>query len=350
MDKNGGLLERIKMDFNISKGILEKEDAFKARIVYSVAGRMGYSSLFDIAENIEDYSRSNISIQHFKLRIKEILEAYLSMYPEIRKLFPGNGDDFDELVDEMYSVFLHTGTLYHKNNRIAPSAPCCSKSGKTIFTRGLSFNISQAVSGIGTYLLSDISGYRNIGIREMYDLPNGSLVDFWNELMANTKWIKISPFQDVQYLRTEAPFTNGYWSNSYKREKEVSLLRIGHNSGDLKYYLYKFVNKDCFISEIPSWMLRHKHGYRRIANACLCKKNSLPKTKYRIDCNIVYIELGYLYPLEELNLLKLYSWPGIGLIRHTDFKRVMSYDVFIIIKNLMEKMGYEFLEVKANVE
>ena len=45
-----------------------------------------------------------------------------------------------------------------------------------------------------------------------------------------------------------------------------------------------------------------------LSNACLASRGTLPPTRFKTDGAIVRVNIGYLLPPPELNLLKLYSW------------------------------------------
>lgn len=89
MNKYHGLLEKIAGELHIECGEKESIENWKARIVYSLLGRMAYASLIDRLEEDEIAVESNepVSITHFKRRICTILDSYLELYPEIGVLF-----------------------------------------------------------------------------------------------------------------------------------------------------------------------------------------------------------------------------------------------------------------------
>lgn len=73
MNKYNGLICEIADEFHISKGEAEREEVWKARVVYSLVGRMGYASLWDIQEDLQP-----ASVMHFKKRIGRLLKSYLA--------------------------------------------------------------------------------------------------------------------------------------------------------------------------------------------------------------------------------------------------------------------------------
>ena len=83
---------------------------WKARIVYTLLGQMGLSSLYD------EYPEEIISITHFKSRIKTILKTYIELYPnDLSSVFIADDKDF---ADEIYEVYRKPGHFYHINFNI----------------------------------------------------------------------------------------------------------------------------------------------------------------------------------------------------------------------------------------
>lgn len=77
------LLGKIATEFNIIKNLKEDEKSWCSRIIYSLAARMGYASLWDIQEDDKP-----ASITYFKRRVENIVKSYLIIYPEVKFLFP----------------------------------------------------------------------------------------------------------------------------------------------------------------------------------------------------------------------------------------------------------------------
>ena len=75
---------RISEDYAIRKGKSEDQNQWKARLIYSLLGKMALASLFDIDE--EDAS----SVIHMKRRIEKLQVSYREMYPELSRFLPVN--------------------------------------------------------------------------------------------------------------------------------------------------------------------------------------------------------------------------------------------------------------------
>ena len=114
-------------------------------------------------------------------------------------------------------------------------------------------------------------------------------------------------------------------------------------NGNRFYYLYQEKGGQAFVSQLPVWMTED-HFYRRVSNALLSAKQSLPAATYHEDGAIVMLRLQYLPAVEELNLIKLYSWPTSCIELPHDFNRIFAKDVFYAIKKTLEAIGYQFVK------
>ena len=335
MNKYQNLLSRISKEFSIYKGENEEINKWKSRIIYSLLGRMALASLFDTDYGTEEEEDS--SITHMKRRINKVFASYQDMYPELKTLLPM---DSTELAEEMYDIFLNTGVIYHKPNRIVMSSKSDSIVNEIKFTRGYELDSKQKISGLGTY--EQFLGQENIDqFINMFQLENIMLSQLWNIYTKKSKWDTVDINADIEYLRTKPPYNKGYWTNNIDKTGETSILKI-KTKGTYLYYLYKYENK-LYASELPQWLVENNNK-RLLTNACLRKKDVLPPTKYRIDGDLVYIEFQYLPPQSVLYLWKLYSWPLLMNKLPYDFKRICDRKVFESIKTVMIQLGYEFIE------
>ena len=135
------LLASISKQLNIPK---TTDGEWICQIVYSVAGQMALASLWDHNED-----HGSISIQHFKNRMSQIFEAYEGVYPQIGALLP---NDKADLLDEIYSIYLRTGFLYHSAYQISPAVPAPASCGSLSVYRTPSPDAQLFMSGLGYYL------------------------------------------------------------------------------------------------------------------------------------------------------------------------------------------------------
>lgn len=335
MYKYNSLLKRISDEYSIKKGRTEEESSWKARLIYSVIGKMALASLFDSVDTEE----GNItSIIHMKNRVKSMLACYKDMYPEIGLVLPSDPDNFS---DEIYNIFLHAGAIYHKPNRIVMAAKSEVQAGDIVFTRGYELEAVQMMSGLGSYILGEQT-LPEESLNKMFQLESNPLNKVWENVVGSARWSEFQSEHNTEYLRNREPFSRGYWVDKPDKSGVVSLLRTGFTGTQL-YYLYKIESGSLLASQLPQWQVEN-HNYRLLANAHLRKSGVLPPSTFKYDGDIVYLKFGYLPPPAELNLWKLYSWPKSMYSFPRDFNRVCTRKVFNVIMNLMQIKGYQFKE------
>lgn len=270
--------------------------------------------------------------------MKDLLESYCGIFNGLRKLF---GYNYENLLEEIYNVQLEGGKIYHSAYRLAPASYSASAVDDVLFARGMAPDEQQFVSGQGTYLLSS-DFQESIPLLEMFQLPDQTLTETWRYLVKTAKWNQFCPNDTTEFLRTDPPFKYGYWQREKPVAQEVTLIRMGMN-GNRFYYLYQEKGGQAFVSQLPVWMTED-HFYRRVSNALLSAKQSLPAATYHEDGAIVMLRLQYLPAVEELNLIKLYSWPTSCIELPHDFNRIFAKDVFYAIKKTLEAIGYQFVK------
>lgn len=333
MNRENDLISIMAGRYQIERGTTEPVEQWQMREIYSVLGQMAYASLWDKTEDDQP-----ISVVHFKSRMKDLLESYCGIFNGLRKLF---GYNYENLLEEIYNVQLEGGKIYHSAYRLAPASYSASAVDDVLFARGMAPDEQQFVSGQGTYLLSS-DFQESIPLLEMFQLPDQTLTETWRYLVKTAKWNQFCPNDTTEFLRTDPPFKYGYWQREKPVAQEVTLIRMGMN-GNRFYYLYQEKGGQAFVSQLPVWMTED-HFYRRVSNALLSAKQSLPAATYHEDGAIVMLRLQYLPAVEELNLIKLYSWPTSCIELPHDFNRIFAKDVFYAIKKTLEAIGYQFVK------
>ena len=333
MSEYYSLLDQIAKEFHIVQGDTEIDSSYQSRVIYSLLGRMGYASLWDVEDgNDVQY----VSIQHFKNRIRNVLRCYCNIYSDMQE----GSFNTENLCTEIENIYRATGVMYHKKNHLAPAAEHEAIVDNLTFTRGKMLSEKQCISGIGTYIRS-VSHQHNIeDVKRMFQLDLGRMDDAWRGLLKKIQWRPLDLPLSLEYLRTESPFTQKYWKNQRPSSECISLAR----TQDGCYYMYRSSDEP-LVYQLPDWMTRDG-AYRVLSNGCLMALGVLPKAQYVVDGAIVTLKLGYLYPKAELNFLSLYSWPVQYREFGKPFKRIFSREVFFTVKSIFETMGYEFMEAK----
>lgn len=335
------ILRQAAADFNIVRGETESAESFKARTIYSTICRLSYGSLWD---------KTN-SVRHFTDKAAALLNAYLKLCPDVKIS--------ENLREEIYDLYLKNGYLYHESHHVRASIFSCAKLGEIVFLRGIPPTLKVSMSGAGFYADKSLDAQNFKTLADMFLLPEKSLVDTWQEIISAATWHAGNLPGDAEFLRMSPPFKNGYWQSKPNSDGKISLARAGL-PGDKIYYLYKFDGENFQYSQIPSWqtgdeffseVLDYKNGrggiYRQISCACLANYKVLPPINFRLDGEIIYAELGYLPPPQELYLWTLYSWAQNPAILPNNFKRIFAAEIFFTFKKVFEELGYRFSEVKS---
>lgn len=333
MEKYNGLLSKIASQYHIPRGDHESENAWRARIIYSICGMMAYASLWD------DESEVLISQQHLKSRIHEIFSSYLFLYPELSNAVQYTSK---ELEDEITEQFINGGIVYQRPYDLIPSIRHEALFDDALFQRGISIDEISCVSGIGFYsLVEEKSTPWNL--ETMFGLEQKNLHQVWQTILSSASWQQSNSFAAfTEYLRLRPPFTEGYWKSNPEQTGNISILRTGMK-GSWLYYLYRCDDGKFQISPLPEWQTESQN-YLLPACACLSAQGTLPSIEYAEDGALVHVHLNYLLPPSELNFLKMYSWPENGSALPCSFHREISVEVFTAIKGVLSAEGYQFKE------
>lgn len=334
MNKYRELLSTIAQQYHIGRGDNEKETDWKARVIYSICGMMAYASLFDDGD-----IKNTVSILHLKERVRQILDDYKALYPESAGKLSDKPETFEK---EIESLFLDTGMAYHMPDRIAPSMKHEARFHTILFQRGIAIDEITSVSGCGFYSVQQHAAPSedNHAICSMFCLEQEHLLSVWQQAVAAASW-KLLPSLDGsnEYLRLQPPFSSGYWKSTPDTTGDVSLLRMGRKGAQI-YYLYRYTGAGIEVSPLPGWQVKDGQ-YRSLACACLASLGTLPPISYQQDGTLVHLQQNYLFPPRELAFLRLYSWPE-ECAAFSQFKRKLSLEVFVAMKQLLSERGYTF--------
>ena len=334
------LLNTIGMQLNIPK---TTDSEWICQIVYSVAGKMALASLWDHTED-----QSSISIQHFKHRMTQVFDAYEGIYPQISHFLPA---DKANLLEEIYSIYLRTGFLYHSAYKIAPAVSAQANSENLTICRNTSPDNNFFMSGLGFYYPQKLAS--DSTIVELFGLQQQSFENYLEELLGQSEWVPIEWPENAEFLRLDPPFSKGYWQQVPEKSPRVSLARYGEPNK--LFVFYRYYGGVYQQKTIPEWRIRDWFSsntanfgeYRRIAIALLKQYGTLPEIKTKTLGAFVEIKLGYRLPPSEEEFFKLYSWPtsyDFSSNFPQVFTRKMARQVFPMFKDTLESLGYCFLE------
>ena len=345
MRKYNELLKNVANEFHISQGAEESDEMYKCRLVYSILGRMSYASLWDIQEDGQSVSKI-----HFKRHISQLFDGYREMYPEIRPLM---SCDAEQLGKEICDIYIKTGNIYQAPYRLAPSAPCQCSTASVCLTKGMPLCLKQRVSGIGTYTSSVADQFKVVSVDDMFMLRR--VEDCWSEAVQDIRWSVCEDASLYEFLRLAPPFNRSYWTDQLPKERNLISMARTKLPGARLYYFYKQQEDSILISPIPEWRIKEpitqpddnqsdNSNYRELSNGLLLSLSVLPPIRYHSSGKLVTMSLDYLPSPAIHNFIKLYSWPGSFQNFPSNFNRVFEYDIFILFKVTLERLGYQFVE------
>ncbi|MBQ6618975.1 MAG: hypothetical protein IJH68_02365 [Thermoguttaceae bacterium] len=365
LSRYNGLLSQIAISLGLTKASEETMKGFSSRILYSAIGHLAMASLFDPSKPTrnDDMARTvpkrTVSVVHFKRRIKQLYHSYLVMYPEIRPVF------FDQIIDEkdggellakeMLLSSYRAGAVYHYPHRLASPTAIGSKpeeqDSDVVLIRGGAQFKSVFRSGLGPYVRGNPPGKRRRRkLSSMFALGRVPLVDYWEQLIHD---YSLKPSSDISggdytYLNLEnkGRYRDWYYTGKIDKSGKISLMRRRKSDG-YDYYLYRYrderIEKSKQLDEC--YVMNGEH--RRAANGCLAARGALPAIKYFPSSELVWLEIDYLPPPAEKNLIQYYSWPQVFEVEEkygtsSPYHRVMAKPVFEVILKALEPIGFVF--------
>lgn len=334
------LITSIGRQLNIPKS---DNSEWICQIVYSVAGQMALASLWDHTEE-----RCSVSLQHFQNRIAQTFDAYESLYPEIASMLP---KDRENLIKDIYSIYLRSGYLYHSAYQVSPSAPAQSSYGNLVLHRGVSPDTRLFMSGLGFYSVQ--KNHTDSSVAAMFGLQEQSFESYLNDLLGHGTWETVVWPENTEFLRLDPPFSRKYWQQVPHKDNRISLARYGEPNKI--FVFYRYYDGVYQQKAIPQWRIQDYYSddagnwgeYRRIATALLKQYGTLPEIKATAHGSLVEIKLGYRLPPSEEAFFKLYSWPvqyNFSSKTPQVFTRKMTKLIYPVFKHELETMGYCFVE------
>lgn len=156
-----GLIDDIAKEYGIKRGLSETKLSWFSRVIYSLSGQAGYSSLWDFQEDSDPPNEL-----HFKQRVRNIYGSFTDIYPGIRVNFP----DINNITEEIYRLMSSAGYIWRKGNRVCAPLYRTARGGKYVFVRGHAPGEKISVSGLGCYIPAGNSSHTDCTLSEMFGL------------------------------------------------------------------------------------------------------------------------------------------------------------------------------------
>ena len=318
-------INSISEQLDIKKGNKESLDSWKQRVLYSSIGINMLAATYDYDDDsLFGTATNSISMQHILKRGKMLFGAYNALR-EIK-----NGEtDLPEYIRKLY---IKTGYILHRNNRLTYPPPTQAKYQSIFYTRGQLPWTVTAMSGAGTYSIKEIEGVTN-SLADMFHLERTGIMEWYQAFESNIKWKIVDRLpDDVEYINIFDSASKSYWTAKLPGTG-ISLCRSKHD-GERVYKLLRI--HDVIESyTLPSWCV-DKREYFRIALALRVRSGTPPFLLIKPDDTIAVIYFNHLLPSFEQNFVELYSWP----IENRRNKRIVSIQILPMFVDLFKRMGY----------
>ena len=329
-------LKDISRDINTPQDPEEDVSRWMRRVVYSVCGRMTLAALWDCPEG------ESVSIQHIKQRCAEIMKAYCLIYPAIVSE-TDYGDHVADMVERIYEIYLESGQMYHKRNRVTPSKYICHTVSGVSFVKGIYATVDCYMSGIGPYLIQE----GDVSEDDSFHFSHPEMGLLLDSLVKGAQWVEMTRGTEAySFLKMKPPYSP-YWTKKADWTSGISMVRYdGDGNGRKQYFLATIQDGKILMSDLPAWINeRRKHVY--LTTEILKRCGTLPPVIMKKNKQLTEIEIAYRLPPEEETLLKMYTWPHRFDGEDSSFKRIVVSELHEAMKRLFLQTGFDVQEVRA---
>ena len=319
------LIDRISTDLDIKKGLHEDIDSWQKRVIYSCIGMNMLASAYDYDDFEIEPSENTVSMQHVKNRGDALAEILT------------NDTVNPELIEEIRDLYIRTGFLLHKANRLTYPNLKYSSYGDIYFSRGQTPWTVNHISGLALFATECNQENTLINWEEMFCIEEKSIMHWYEQFEKALNWSVISTLPaDVEYINISESQYQGYWQK-HSPKSGITLCR--DQRGVQQYQLIKITDK-YMRCNLPDWRVAGKE-YIRIALALRIQSDRVPSVTIRQDGKIAEIYADYLLPPFEQNMFELFSWPDS---KNISWNRVISIKILPLMIELFTRMGFKIIE------
>lgn len=329
------------------------------------------ASLYDHDEANEGNAQDgSVSMQHVKTRGERVIRAFDDLYCK-EKLFdaclsPESIHDKKEengasktkakcIASQIREIFLKTGYMLHKNNRLlAPpfSSGCFSD---VQFLRGhYPWELDHIkISGLGLYKKRPMPLTDNdtFSVQKQFCLHEQPLLQWWQKQSRNLQWQETAPVQP-QFFNLHGQIGEKYWTSECSHLKNtITLFRTVLDCASNEYGLIRTLNgrfETCKLSRAiynvyyPS-PIRPRFDTMAIALALMNDQGIPYYAKIKKGTEFSWVHIDWRLPCREQDFFELYSWPKDAA--NAPWCRMFSNDLLPLIKHMLVNLGFVIQEV-----
>lgn len=326
MITNAAFMADMSEKLCIPREVDETEQQWHNRIAFSLVGGHMLSALYDFDDDVQPSSEGSdntVSMQHIKKRGEDLVAAL----------------DIHEVdCEKLRKLFISTGYMLHKNNRLSYPLRTYANTDNISFLRGFLPWEKFSVSGTGGYMISPEKSIDTI--ERMFGIEELDINNWFSNFENHIRWQEADHLpQDVEFLNISDSAKNGYWQTRPPKQG-ITLYRTKGN-GEKEYVILR-LSKIIEKSVLPYWQIENGEYYR-IAIALRIANENAPTVTVCLKSHTAELVTDFLLPSAEQNFFELYSWATIGDSR---WRRTIAIKLYPTFKHVFERLGYKVIEVQ----
>ena len=323
------LIPEISDWLSIEKGTLESKADWQKRVLYSSVAMQMLASVYDTADDIEALYDGTVSMQHMSNRGIELV----TIYNDILDV------EVDSAVDRLRELFVETGCILHRANRLYAVQPASAPDEAMFFTRGVYPWQARQASGAGI-LVKESTGMET-DLDALFGIEPHSIADWNAHFMHTLKWRTEPLPSEVEFLNLDRYREQGYWAR--QNPTIASNLCRSLNPSQRNYRLIR-TEPEPAVADIPEWMTENA-DYRRIALGLISNHGTSPSVLFRTEGLVCYVSSGYLLPSAEQNFYELFSWPEWARGKASPFNRIIPVTMMPTLRRVFSRLGFIIKEI-----
>lgn len=333
-------------DMEIIPFLGEDLKSTKSRITYSAIGEWIKASAYDTdfkEDSKESTSKVGATKNHITRKCKKILDAYLSLYPDLNYwYYPASIDEKFNPVIEIRNRLISSGVLLSglENSLQFPQEKCAQVADDFYLYRGDTFHRKSQVVGLGSYICKpyQVPVY---SIEDMYLIPYISAKDYVIRYVqkVSNRFIKSENTPETRKFFNYNSCSSFYisWDSSYPEGGKLTVYK----DSELDYGLAKIDSGELYTLAFPKAIIENNDVRRFMYGIRKIEQNPATAT-IKIIGSMILITLPSYLPAFEQNLFYMMAWPKKNIMDRTEYiskkillpaieKLLLTLDISVII-------------------
>lgn len=323
------LIQEISNTLSIYKGMHESHADWQKRVLFSSIAMQMLASVYDTDDDIESLHDGTVSMQHMRNRGIELF----TIYNDVLEV------EIDSVVDRLRELFMETGCILHRANRLHAVQPACAPDEAVFLTRGVYPWQAKQVSGAGILARESIGTETDPDA--LFGIDPHNIAEWSTRFMHTMRWRTASLPSEVEFLSLDLYRELGYW---VRRNPTAAPNLCRTLNPSQPSYRLTCNEPEPAIADIPEWRIE-RGEYLRIALGLINHHGTPPSASFRLDGRICYVSSGYLLPPAEQNFYELFSWPQCANGKASRFNRIIPTVLIPTFQRVFSRLGFTVKEV-----